>query len=76
MGLGYYLAGHGGSGFKGLELGEIGVRVGEGIGFGKGRKIEQLLAFRNSPKPFEASSDCRMAVSLHGLGKCVRLSLA
>ena len=50
---------HGGSGFKGLELSELCVRVGEwvGAGFGKGRNIEQLLAFKNSPSFSAASSD-------------------
>ena len=66
---------HGGSGFKGLELGEWGVRVGEGVGFGKGRRIEQLLAFRNRPNFSVASSDWRIAVSLHGRGRYLRLSL-
>ena len=68
--------GHGGSGFRGLKLGELGVRVGEGASFGSGRSKEQLLAFRNNPNFSAASSDCRMEVSLHGQGKCLRLSLA
>ena len=67
---------YGGSGFRGLELSELCVRVGEWAGFGKGRNIEQLLAFRNNPSFSVASSDCRMEVSLHGRGKCFRLSLA
>ena len=67
---------HGGSGFRGLELSELSVRVGEWASFGRGRNIEQLLAFRNSPNFSVASSDCRMEVSLHGRGKCFRLSLA
>ena len=46
------------------------------IRVGKGRKIEQSLAFKNSPSFSEASSDCRMEVSLHGQGRCFRLSLA
>ena len=67
---------HGGSGFRGLELSEIGVWVGEWASLGRGRRIEQLLAFRNNPNFTVASSDCRMEVSLHGQGKCLRLSLA
>ena len=68
----------GGSGFRGLELGELGVRVGvgEGASVGRGRNSEQLLAFRNNPNFSVASSDCRMGVSLHGRGRCFRLSLA
>ena len=67
---------HGGSGFRGLELSELDVRVGEWASVGKGRNIEQLLAFRNNPSPSAASSDCRIAVSLHGRGKNLRLSPA
>ena len=48
---------HGGSGFKGLKLSELCVRVGEVAGFGKGRNIEQLLAFKNSPSFSAESSD-------------------
>ena len=54
---GLLVVSHGGSGFKGLELSELCVRVGEGTGFGKGRNIEQLLAFKNSPSFSAASSD-------------------
>ena len=67
---------YGGSGLRGLELSELDVRVGEWASFGKGRNSEQLLAFRNSPNFSAVSSDCRMAVSLHGRGRCLRLSLA
>ena len=70
------LLNYGGSGFRGLELSELIVRVGEWASFGKGRNIEQLLAFRNSPNFSAASSDCRMEVSLHGLVRSLRLSLA
>ena len=45
-----------------------------GKGEGIGRRIEQLLSLRNSPNFSEASSDWRMAGSLHGLGKILRLS--
>ena len=49
--------GHGGSGFKGLKLSELGVRIGEWASVGRGRRIEQLLAFKNNPSFSVASSD-------------------
>ena len=67
---------HGGSGLRGLELSELVVRVGEWASLGRGRNSEQLLALRNNPNFSEVSSDCRMELSLHGRGKCFRLSLA
>ena len=70
------LMSHGGSGFRGVGLSEFEVRVGVCACVGRGRKIEQLLAFKNNPSFSEASSDCRIAVSLHGWGKNLRLSLA
>ena len=37
-----------------------------GVGSGIGRKIEQLLSFKNSPSLSDASSDWRIAGSLQG----------
>ena len=69
---------YGGSGLRGLWLRELCVREGEGVcvRVGKGCSMEQLLAFKNNPSFSVASSDCRIAVSLHGRGKNLRLSLA
>ena len=45
----------GGSGLRGVT-GEL-VFVRMGMGSGMGRRIEQLLSFRNSPSLSDASSD-------------------
>ena len=54
---------YGGSGLSG-GVGEwVVIRI---MGDGIGRRMEQLLSFRNSPSLSDASSDWRIVCSLHG----------
>ena len=55
---------YGGSGFRG-GVGDV-VVMRLGMGVGNGRRIEQLLSFKNKPSFSDACSDWRIAGSLRG----------
>ena len=55
---------YGGSGFSG-GVGDV-VMMRLSMGVGRGRRMEQLLSFKNEPSLSDVSSDWRIAGSLHG----------